>query len=144
MEIKMGYPSIETIEAFKQIVEKDGLEEILGHIVTVSGKNKKIAPIVSFLKEMIFSMINENLEEEMSAYTNGFISCLDLFRRQIESESISLDDVNLQLENIAGWNQYLEEEVTRLKEEVDGLKRRNKELSEVPALPTNGNVPNTT
>ena len=96
----MGYPSKETIEAFKQIIEKDGLEEVLGNLVNISNVNKKINPIVTYLKEMIFSMIDNNLEEEMSAYTNGFISCLDLFRRQIESESIDLEDLNIQLENI--------------------------------------------
>ena len=140
----MGYPSKETIEAFKQIVEKDGLEEILGNLVNLSGVNKKINPIVNYLKEMIFSMIDEEVEEEMSAYTNGFISCLDLFRRQIDSESISLEDLNLQLENICGWNEFLERENYNLKEEIDGLKRRYKELQNMSSLSTNGDIPNST
>ena len=136
----MGYPSKETIEAFKQIIEKDGLEEVLGNLVNISNTNKKINPVVNYLKEMIFSMIDDNLEEEMSAYTNGFVSCLDLFRRQIEGETIDLEDLNIQLENIIGWNNYLESENQALKEEVDGLKRRNKELQIMPALSIDGNI----
>ena len=136
----MGYPSKETIEAFKQKIEKDGLEEVLGNLVNISNVNKKINPIVTYLKEMIFSMIDNNLEEEMSAYTNGFISCLDLFRRQIESESIDLEDLNIQLENITGWTSYLELENTNLKEKIYGLERRNQELQIVSTLPVDGNI----
>lgn len=140
----MGYPSKETIEAFKQIVEKDGLEEILGNLVNASNMNKKLSPIVGYLKEMIFLMIDDGIDDEISSYTNGFISCLDLFRRQIESESIDIEDLNLQLENIVGWNNYLESESQTLKEELDGLKRRYKELQALPTTLTNGNISNTT
>jgi len=135
----MGYPTKSTIDAFKQIVEKDGMEDILENLVNAANNNKKIAPIVGFLKEMVHTIISDNLEDELSAYTNGFISCLDLFRRQLESETIDLEDLNLQLDNIVGWNEFLEKENFALKEEIDGLKRRNKELQEMPTLPTNGN-----
>jgi hypothetical protein len=135
----MGYPTKSTIDAFKQIVEKDGMEDILENLVNAANNNKKIAPIVGFLKEMVHTIISDNLEDELSAYTNGFISCLDLFRRQLESETIDLEDLNLQLDNIVGWNEFLEKENFALKEEIDGLKRRNKELQEMSTLPTNGN-----
>jgi hypothetical protein len=135
----MGYPTKSTIDAFKQIVEKDGMEDILENLVNAANNNKKIAPIVDFLKEMVHAIISDNLEDELSAYTNGFISCLDLFRRQLESETIDLEDLNLQLDNIVGWNEFLEKENFALKEEIDGLKRRNKELQEMSTLPTNGN-----
>jgi hypothetical protein len=127
----MGYPTKETIEAFKQIVDKDGIEDILENLVKEANSNKKIAPIIEFLKEMVHTIIQDNLEEELSAYTHGFISCLDLFRRQIESEIIDLEDLNLQLDNIIGWNQYLEDESVKLREEIDVLKRRNNELQEM-------------
>lgn len=124
----MTYPTKETIDAFKQILDKDGMEFILENIVNSTNTNKKITPIVNYLKEVIFSIIEDSLEEELSAYTNGFISCLDLFRRQIESESIELEDLNIQLENICGWVKYLEDDNTKLKEEIDVLKRRDNGL----------------
>ena len=139
MEYKMGYPTKDTIGAFKQIVEKDGMEDILENLVNAANVNKKISPIVNYLKEMVHIIISDNLEDELSAYTNGFISCLDLFRRQIESETIDLEDLNLQLDNIVGWNEYLEKEVIRLTEEIDGLTRRNKELQAMPTLSIDGN-----
>lgn len=131
MEINMGYPSRETIEAFKQIVEKDGLEEILGNLVNASNMNKKLSPIVGYLKEMIFLMIDDGIEDEMSAYTNGFISCLDLFRRQITSDEVTLDDVNIQIENMIGWTNFLELENVNLKNELNNLKIENMKLTQI-------------
>lgn len=127
----MGYPSRETIEAFKQIVEKDGLEEILGNLVNASNMNKKLSPIVGYLKEMIFLMIDDGIEDEMSAYTNGFISCLDLFRRQITSDEVTLDDVNIQIENMIGWTNFLELENVNLKNELNNLKIENMKLTQI-------------
>jgi hypothetical protein len=124
MEYKMGYPTKETIEAFKQIVDKDGMEDILENLVTLANNDKKIAPIIGFLKEMVHIIISDNLEEELSAYTHGFISCLDLFRRQIQSETIDLEDLNLQLDNIVGWNSYLEDEVVKLNDKIKELENK--------------------
>ncbi len=120
----MGYPTKETISAFKDIVEKDGMEDIFHNLVELSKSNKKINPLIEYLKAMVFSMVDGGLDEELGAYTNGFISCLDLFRRQMDSESIDLEDLNIQLENICGWNSYLEDEVVRLNDKIKELENK--------------------
>ena len=120
----MGYPTKETISAFKDIVEKDGMEDIFHNLVELSKTNKKINPLIEYLKAMVFSMVDNGLDEELGAYTNGFISCLDLFRRQMDSESIDLEDLNIQLDNIVGWNSYLEDEVVKLNDKIKELENR--------------------
>ena len=113
----MGFPSIETVDLFYEIVQRDGMEYVSENLLLKS-KDPRLVPAVRYLKTVLLSLIEDELLDEANGFSAGFISCLDIFRRQIDSEDIDLDDIQQQLQNICGWTEYLEEEVTRLKEQI--------------------------
>ena len=139
----MGYPTIETIKMFVEITSRDGFEEISENLL-LKHKDQRIVPLLSYFKQAIIQMLEGELYDEADGFSSGFIVCLDLFRRQIESEAITLEELEIQLENMCGWSEYLENENDRLKEELSELTRRYTELQKVSPLQSDGNLPNST
>lgn len=138
----MGYPTIETIKMFVEITSRDGFEEISENLL-LKHKDQRIMPLLSYFKQAIIQMLEGELYDEADGFSSGFIICLDLFRRQIESEAITLEELEIQLQNMEGWTSFLEEESIRLKEELSELTRRYKELQKVSPSQSDGNLPNT-
>jgi hypothetical protein len=137
----MGYPTIETIKMFVEITSRDGFEEISENLL-LKHKDQRIVPLLSYFKQAIIQMLEGELYDEADGFSSGFIVCLDLFRRQIESEAITLEELEIQLENMCGWSEYLENENVRLKEELSELTRRYTELQKVSPLQSDGDLPN--
>lgn len=106
---------------FVEIVERDGLEEISEGLLKC--KEGKMLPLLSYFKQVIISMIDNDLYDEADGYTTGFLTCLDMFRRQINSENVTLEDIEIQLANMEGWNSYLEQENIDLKNQIRELKQ---------------------
>lgn len=120
----MGFPKLETVKSFIQVCEKDGFESIVDKILDRELK-AEYKPLFAYFKKIITDMLDDNMTEECNYYTSGFISCFDLFRRQIEADSMSLDDISLQLKNILAWSEFLERENLELKNEINELKRND-------------------
>jgi hypothetical protein len=93
---------------------------------------------MSYLKKIVTDFLDEDLEDSANYYTSGFITCFDMFRRQIESEEATIEDLELQLQNMIGWTQFLESENLEIKNKLieceNELKRRNSEVREVPTV----------
>lgn len=142
MENKMGYPTIETVKMFVEITNRDGFEEISENLL-LKHKDQRMMPLLSYFKQAIIQMLEGELYDEADGFSSGFLICLDLFRRQIDSEAITLEELEIQLANMEGWTTYLEDESIRLKEELSELTRRYKELQKVSPLQSDGNLPNT-
>lgn len=143
----MGYPTIETVRMFAEITNRDGFEELSERLL-LKNKDPKMLPLLSYFKTAIIQMMEAELYDEADGYSSGFISCLDMFRRQIEAEAITLEELEIQLKNILAWSSYLEDESILLNEQIKDLKdqlieltRRNKELSKVPPLRSDGDFP---
>lgn len=126
MENNMGYPTIETVRMFAEITNRDGFEEISEQLLLKS-KDQRMIPLLSYFKQAIIQMMEAELYDEADGYSSGFITCLDLFRRQIEAESITIDDLQAQIENMCGWTSYLEEEVTKLQDKIKELTKEQQE-----------------
>lgn len=124
MENKMGYPTIETIKMFVEITNRDGFEEISENLL-LKHKDQRIMPLLSYFKQAIIQMLESELYDEADGFSSGFIVCLDLFRRQIESEAITLEELEIQLENILAWAEYLEKENVNLKNQIEELSKRH-------------------
>ena len=135
----MGYPSLDTVRSFQDIVKRDGLEDITENLFT-KNQDLRMSAILSYFKLILTQMLENELLDEANGFSNGFISCLDLFRRQINSEKANLEELNIQIENICGWVQFLENENLSLGNQVNELTRRNKELQEMLAVLQNGDV----
>lgn len=136
----MGYPSLDTVRSFQDIVKRDGLEDITENLFT-KNQDLRMSAILSYFKLVLTQMLENELLDEANGFSNGFISCLDLFRRQINSEKANLEELNIQIENICGWTSFLEQENLTLGNKINELTRRNKELQEMLAMLQNGNVP---
>jgi hypothetical protein len=113
----MGFPRIETIKAFVEICKKDGFEELMDEFLSKE-LLPEYKPVMSYLKKIVTDMLEEDLNEEANYYTSGFISCFDMFRRQIEGEHATLEDLELQIENMLGWTKFLEDENITLKNKL--------------------------
>lgn len=111
----MSYPTRETVELFCEVLKKDGMEDVMEKLLMENGKDLRMMPILSFFKQSLTQLMEDHLLDEIDGYSSGFLCCLDMFRRQIGSNEITLDDLNIQISNISSWSNYLEEEVSRLK-----------------------------
>jgi len=111
----MSYPTRETVERFCEVLKKDGMEDVMEKLLMENGKDLRMMPILSFFKQSLTQLMEDHLLDEIDGYSSGFLCCLDMFRRQIGSNEITLDDLNIQISNISAWSNYLEEEVSRLK-----------------------------
>lgn len=139
----MGYPSVDTIKLFCEILNRDGIDSITENII-LSGNNPKLNPILIYFKRTLTDMLKEELYEEVDGYTTGFLTCLDIFRRQLDADDVSLEDLEIQIENMCGWTDYLEHENLKLRNELNELNRRNKELQELLSSRINGDLTDTT
>jgi hypothetical protein len=101
-------------------------------------------PILSFFKIAITQMLEDNLFDEVDGYSTGFMTCLDLFRRQMDAEKITLEELEIQIENMCGWTSFLENEALEMKNEINELKRQNKELREMFPVQNDGDNPSPT
>jgi len=110
----LTYPTAETVELFRHILEKDGMESIFENLFK-DKKNFKMLPMLAMLKRTLADLLEDDLHEEASGFSSGFVMALDIFRRQIEAEFITLEDVELQINNLIGWISYLENENMDLK-----------------------------
>lgn len=118
----MGYPSLETVQMFVEITNRDGLEEISENML-LKNKEHRMLPLLSYFKQMIVNMIENELYDEADGYSSGFLSCLDIFRRQINSEAVKLEDIEAQLSNMEGWINFLETENVQLKNQIKELSK---------------------
>lgn len=118
----MGFPSTDTVNLFYEIVERDGMEHVTEDLLLRS-KDTRILPMVKYLKTVLLSLIKDELIDEANGYSAGFISCLDMFRREIDSDEFTLDDIKFQIENISAWSSYLEDENLKLKDQIEKLKQ---------------------
>jgi len=139
----MGYPTLETIKMFVEITNRDGFEEISENLL-LKHKDQRMMPMLSYFKQAIIQMLEGELYDEADGFSSGFIVCLDLFRRQIESEAITLEELEIQLTNMEGWTTFLEDESIKLKEELSELTRRYTELQKVSTVQSDGNRPSST
>jgi hypothetical protein len=139
----MNYPTVETINLFTEILKRDGMEEITENIL-LRGKDVRMHPILSFFKIAITQMLEDNLFDEVDGYSTGFMTCLDLFRRQMDAEKITLEELEIQIENMCGWTEFLEREALDMKNEINELKRQNKELREMFPVQNDGDNPGPT
>lgn len=124
----MGYPTIETVKMFAEITNRDGFEEISENLL-LKCKDQRMIPILSYFKQALILILENDLYDEADGYSSGFITCLDLFRRQIESEETTLEDLEIQLKNILAWNEYLEKENINLKNQIEELRNEISELT---------------
>lgn len=133
----MGFPKVETIKAFVEICKKDGFESIIDEFLSKELKPSH-KPIMSYLKKIVTDFLDEDLEEYANYYSSGFITCFDMFRRQIESEEATIEDLELQLDNMIGWTKFLELENLEIKNKLieceNELKRRNSTMQEMPTI----------
>ena len=120
----MGYPSLETVQMFAEIAHRDGLEEITENLI-IKNRDPRTLPLLSYFKKIIIHLTENELYDEADGYSSGFLSCLDIFRRQINYEAITLGDLEIQLNNINSWNSYLETENLELKSKIEELEKRN-------------------
>ena len=119
----MGFPKKETVALFIEMINRDGLESVI--LQALKGDAiPKYGPIISFLKAacLIIDDPENNSELCMESYSLGFLSCFNLFRLQIESEDMDLDDLENQVQKLEGWISYLEDENVRLKNENTELR----------------------
>lgn len=139
----MSYPTRETVELFCEVLKKDGMEDVMEKLLMENGKDLRMMPILSFFKQSLTQLMEDHLLDEIDGYSSGFLCCLDLFRRQIGAEETTLDDLNLQIDNMCGWTEYLEREGLTLRNELNELTRKYKELQELYTSQLNGDVSNT-
>lgn len=132
----MGFPKIEAIKAYIDICQKDGIGNIIDEFISKEMR-PEYKPIMMYLKTMIETILEEPNSEYADFYTSGFMTCFDIFRRQIESEEATLEDLEMQLQNMLGWISYLENENLEIKNELRKLQDEIKRLSEIlPEVPT--------
>ena len=119
----MGFPKKETVALFIEMINRDGLESAILQAIR-GDSTPKYYPIISFLKAacLIIEDPENNSELCMESYSLGFLSCFNLYRLQIESEDMDLDDLESQLQKLDAWVLYLEDENVKLKNENTELR----------------------
>ncbi len=116
----MGFPSMTTVKAFIEICQKDGFENLIDEFLSKELR-APYKPTMSYLKRIVTDFLDEDMDEAANYYTSGFISCFDMFRRQIEAEEATVEDLELQLQNMIGWTQFLESENLEIKNKLREL-----------------------
>ena len=119
----MSYPTRETVELFCEVLKKDGMEDVMEKLLMENGKDLRMMPILSFFKQSLTQLMEDHLLDEIDGYSSGFLCCLDMFRRQINSQETTVDDLTFQINNIEGWANFLEIENTELKNQIEKLKQ---------------------
>lgn len=119
----MSYPTRETVELFCEVLKKDGMEDVMEKLLMENGKDLRMMPILSFFKQSLTQLMEDHLLDEIDGYSSGFLCCLDMFRRQINSQETTVDDLTFQINNIEGWANFLEIENSELKNQIEELKQ---------------------
>lgn len=122
----MGFPTLETVKLFLAELKKSKDIESIFDSYKDDGLNPKYLPSLSLLKEIVLTLnTREQYMSEVSPFFTGFMCAFDLFRRQIESEDMTVDDIEANLTSITNWTKFLEDENCRLKQELEALKNGN-------------------
>lgn len=137
----MSYPHSDEIKAFSEILDRDGIQVIFENLVEYSKENPKLSPMIGYLSLVISVLLKDDLIEESNGYVSGYVSCLDIFRRHFDTQEIKLEDIELQIGNLCGWISFLEEENLAMRNEINELTRKNKELSKLSSVQEYGNFP---
>jgi len=138
----MSYPTLDTISVFKEMLRRDGVEDIIEKLI-IKNTDTRLFPILGYFKATLTHLMEDGLYDEIDGYSTGFLTCLDLFRRQIESNKVKFSDLEIQIENMCGWTEFLEKEALEIKTELNELRRQNKELQGMLSVQKNGDIPNT-
>lgn len=114
------FPSKDTVKLFIDISNRDGFA------ATLSGPlkdpiNPKYAPVLGYLKSAL-KIIDHSPEDSKfcpESFASGFLACFHMFRLQIESEDMDMEDMQSSLDSLSNYIKFLEEEAVQLKREKE-------------------------
>jgi len=111
------FPNNKTIKLFIDICNRDGFTKTVSEIFKEKDINNNYLPVFSYLKLSMKTIGEEegNSDIDMESFVTGFLCCFHLFRLQLESEDMLLDDVQANIGVLNSYVTYLEDEICNLK-----------------------------
>ena len=112
------FPSKETVKLFIDVSNRDGFAATLSAPL-LDPINPKYSPVLGYLKSAlkIIDASEGNSKFCPESFASGFLSCFHMFRLQIESEDMDIEDLQLNIESLSNYVKFLEEEASKLKAE---------------------------
>lgn len=110
------FPSKDTVKLFIDICSRDGLSKTVSEVIK-NPIDEKYGPVLSYLKGAMRIIDNPEGTSDLcgESFGVGFLTCFNLFRLQLESEDMDIDDLQTNLDNLNNYIQFLEEENSKLK-----------------------------
>lgn len=111
------FPSKDTVKLFIDISNRDGFASTLTTVLT-DPVNPKYGPILGYLKsalKIIDGQGESNSKFCPESFASGFLSCFHMFRLQIESEDMDIEDLQANIESLSNYVKFLEEEAVKFK-----------------------------
>lgn len=114
------FPSKETVKLFIDISNRDGFAATLGSALS-DPVNPKYSAILGYLKSALKTIDNTGVENRFcpESFASGFLSCFHMFRLQIESEDMDIEDLQSNIDSLTNYIKFLEDESLKLKEQLD-------------------------
>jgi len=109
------FPSKDTVKLFIDISSRDGLAKTIASILDQQS-NANYAPTLSYLKSVLRILDEDKSDLCAESYATGFLSCFHLFRLQLESEDMDIDDLQINVEHLSNYIKFLEEENIRIRD----------------------------
>lgn len=112
------FPSKDTVKLFIDISNRDGFAATLTRVLE-DPINPHYSPILGYLKSALKIIDSQTTPSKFcpESFASGFLSCFHMFRLQIESEDMDIEDLQANIDSLNNYIKFLEEEAIKLKSE---------------------------
>lgn len=108
------FPSKDTVSLFIDICNRDGFSNTISEILKAP-MNPNYAAVLGYLKSVLRIIDNGMSDLQSDSFASGFLCAFHLFRLQIESEDMEIEDLQLTVNSLANYIEFLEDENLRIK-----------------------------
>lgn len=109
------FPSKETIDVFLAMCAKDGLMKVSSSIFE-DKVDPKYEPTIQILKNLVVTLTEmEKALFDPESFATGFLTCFNIFRLQLESEDMTIEDMSANMAVLNSYVEFLENENSELR-----------------------------
>jgi hypothetical protein len=124
------FPTKNTVDLFIEMCNKGGPVNTVVGFLKEDSINAEYKPSIAYLKAAIQFMMDTSSDICTESFCVGFLSCFHLFRLQLEADQMDIGDLEVNLESLSNYVEYLEGEVRELNGKLENT---NTGMHEVPS-----------
>ena len=111
------FPTTETIELFDSVCKRDGIKHVVSDFI--DNKKDEYKPLFKYFKTLLKMLNDDKIPDynklDEPSFTLGFLICFNLFRLQIESENLDIEDYKININSLEAYIQFLEKDNSSVK-----------------------------